>query len=339
MKVRFREALSVTGVGRVDRDANTIRDVRVCGPTSANGRRYSAGALRDAVPLYEGARVCFDHPEGDSNVRKFRERAGRLVNVRPADDGGLTADLKYNPKHPDIEPFLWYAEHDPQGIGLSHNAEGRGIREASGDVLVEQITKVHSVDIVDNPATNLSLYEQDTSMEPLTDPAAPPAPDADAGAGDVNAKLSALASDFAAHPEWDKATKIAKLKALINLMDDAASDDAQSEPDGDEGAEMPEDEMMEQLGAFRSRAVKKARGILMRESRRKLATAKGLSPELVTDVFLEQLAEVPEPKALRLIEDRRQVGTAAKAAKPKSAAPAAPTDDDNDPAKLAAKLF
>lgn len=336
MKVRFRESLSVKGVGRVDRDANTIRDVRVCGPTSANGRRYSAGALRDAVPLYEGARVCFDHPEGDSNVRKFRERAGRLVNVRPADDGGLTADLKYNPKHPEIESFLWYAENDPAGIGLSHNAEGRGIREASGDVLVEQITKVHSVDIVDNPATNLSLYEQDTSMEPLTDPAAPPAPDA--GAGDVNAKLSALASDFAAHPEWDKATKIAKLKALINLMDDAASDDAQAEPDGDE----PDDnEMMEQLGAFKSKAVKKARGILMRESRRKLATAKGLSPELVTDVFLEQLAEAPEPKALRLIEDRRQMGTALKAAKPKSAAPAIPADDndDSDPAKLAAKLF
>ncbi|AMV28802.1 hypothetical protein VT84_30695 [Gemmata sp. SH-PL17] len=309
MEITLRESLTVGSIGRVDRAANTIRDVRVCGLRSTNGRRYSAGALRNAKQLYEGARAFFNHPDGESNTRKFGDRIGRLVNVREADDGGLIADLKYNPKHRDAEAFLWLAEHDPAGMGLSHNAEGRGVRQGDGEILVEEITKVHSVDIVDNPATNLSLFEQDTSMDPVVDPAAGAS---GSGGGDVNDKLAALAADFAKHPEWDKKTKITKLKALINLMEDGDAD-AKGADD-----EMSEGEMMEQLGAFRSPAVRRARAQLLVESRRRLASEKGLAGDLVTGVFLEQLAAVPEATALKLIEDRRGVATVAKATAPKS---------------------
>jgi hypothetical protein len=310
LKLRFRESLSVSGVGKVDREACVVKDVKVCGLQSANGRRYSRDALRNATRLYEGARVFFDHPEGRENTRKFRERFGRLVNVRSTADG-LTADLKYNPRHPQADQFLWLAENDPAGMGLSHNAEGSGRRDGDG-VLVEAITRVHSVDIVDGPATNFSLYEQET-MEPLTDPANAPAE-----GGDVNDKLAALASEFASHPDLSKEEKIKKLKALIDLMHDGEEDAAQEEA-GEDAGEPSEDEMMEQLGAFRSPAVKAARKRLLREQRAKLAASKGLKPEVVTETFLEQLCEAPAAKLDRLIEDRRQVVLAATAERPRNA--------------------
>lgn len=344
--IKLREALSVGGVGKVDRDRAVIHDVKVCGVASKNGRRYDAQALRKAAPLYEGARVFFDHPEGDSNTRRFRERFGRLVNVRADAENGLIADLKYNPAHAEAEQFLWLAENDPSGMGMSHNAEGNGIRESDGSVLVKEITKVHSVDLVDGPATTLSLFEQDSSMDPLTDPGAPADPgagDAAGGGGDIDSKLSALAADMAAHPNWDKATKIAKLKALIDLMEDDAEDEAQAEPEGDEGAEgdepaePAEDEMMEQLGRFKSPAVKAARKRLLREQRRKHAVSKGISAEAITETFLEQLCDAPAKKLDRLIEDRRQLLAVATAEKPRTAP--AGGGRSLTPAEIAAKVF
>ncbi len=318
--IKLREGFaSVSGVGRIDRENCIVHDVKVCGIKSQNGRRYSVKALTEAAPLYENARVFFDHPDGEANTRKFRERFGRLKNVRAGSEG-LIADLKYNPNHGDAESFLWLAENDPAEMGLSHNAEGHGIREASGDVLVEKITKVHSVDIVDNPATNLTLFEQ-SNMDPVTDPGAPADPNA-AGSGDLDGKLAALASDFASHPDWDKATKVAKLKALIDLMEDGDEDAeqaAEAEPaEGEEEKEPAEDEMMEQLGRFKSPAVKAARKRLLREQRRKLAKEKGLTDDAVTEVFLEQLCEAPSTRVIKLIEDRRQFAVTASAEKPKS---------------------
>lgn len=339
MQIKLRESLEVAGVGRVDRAAATIRDVRVCGVKSRNGRRYSPTALKNAVRLYEGARVFIDHPEGDGNARKFRERFGRLVNVREAGDGGITADLKYNPRHRDAEQFLWLAEHDPAGMGLSHNAEGRGIREAGGDVLVEEIQRVHSVDIVDGPATNISLYEQD-QMEPLTDPAAPASPDAATGAdgADFGAQLADLAKSIAAHPEWDKATKIAKLKALIGMLEDGDADAKQSEESGEKpDAEPSDDEMMEQLRVYRSPAARKAARVIAREQARKFAAAKGLKAELVSDVFVEQLAAAPLKLREAIVEDRKRVGATAGAEKPRSGAASPATA--KTPAEIAATLF
>lgn len=343
--IKLRESLSVDGVGRVDRDTSTIHDVKVIGLKSANGRRYSRTALKNAAKLYEGIRVFFDHPDGDSNTRKFRERFGRLTNIRPADDGGMLADLKYNPAHAEAEQFLWLAENDPAGMGLSHNAEGRGVREQDGTVLVEEITKVHSVDIVDGPATTVSLYEQDSSMDPTTDPAAQPMPGADAdaaGGDDLSSKLAALASDFAAHPELSKEEKIKKLKALIDLMHDGEEDAAQAddapEPDGDEAPEPTEEEAMEQLGRFKSPAVKWARKKLLRESRRKLATEKGIPGEAITEAFLEQLVVATPKTADKLIEDRKQLLNLGREEKPKNA-PAGKGGKVLTPAEIAATIF
>lgn len=333
MRLRIlREAAGFDPSTQVDRAAAVIRGVRVISANSRNQRRYTDSALDAAVPLYEGARVYVDHPAGESNARQFRERFGRLTNAR-RDAGGVRADLKYNPRHPDAETLLWYAENDPGEIGLSHNAEGNGRRLDDGVVLVEKITRVYSVDLVDGPATTMSLYEQEEDMDPLTDPAAAaaaPAATAPAGGDDFSSKLADLAREVAAHPEWDKPTKISKLKALINLMEDDAGAAAEPAPEPAD-----DDEMLEQLGKFRHPAVRRARRQLLRERHKTEAVRRGVPAAAVTEVFLEQLAAAKPADVVRLIDDRRALA----AAKP-AAAPPAPTGGATvDPKKLAAELF
>lgn len=346
MKLKLRETFDTPSVGRVDRDGSIIRDVKVLGLKSGNGRRYAKTAVKKAAKLYEGTHVFFNHPTGDDNGRRFEDRFGRLVNVREASDGGLVADLPYNPKHPYAEQFLWFAENDPAGMGLSHNAAGNGVREQDGGVLVEEITHVHSVDIVDTPATNLSLYEQMDDTTPLSDPAAPPVDTANAGAGtdasgdEIGTKLGDLAADFAKHPDWDKATKLKKLKQLVELMDDDAEDDSQYE--GTEDAAEPDmakdedaDKVMEQLAGFKSPAIKAVRTFFLRENRRKLAL-KSLKPDQISATFLEQLAAAPKNKIDALIADRKALAFAAGAETPRTAPkPAAP----KTPAEIAAEMF
>ena len=333
MKLALRESFAVAKVGQIDRDACIVHNVRVCGLISGNGKRYKREALREARKLYEGRTVYFNHPTGSDNARKYDDRFGVLVNVREAADksGAIEADLKYNPMHARAEQFLWDAENNPKGMGLSHNAEGRGRRQDDGTILVEQITAVHSVDIVDNPATNYSLYEQEGYMpDALSDPAAAGSAGGDA---DVNAQIAQLCQDIAAHPELTKAEKKKKLQAALDLMTDDAHADNSAAGEG----EPSDEEMQEQLRSFKSPAVRKARRMLLTEQRRKLAADKGLAGEFVTGVFLEQLTASSEADALKLIEDRRGIVNAAKAEPPRTSGgnKGAPL---NDPKALASSI-
>ncbi len=152
---------------RVDRRNAVIRGVKILGVRSHNGRTYLPGALAQAVPLYEEAKVNVNHPKGNpSGARDYQDRIGVLRNVvaRPAQ--GLFADFHFNPKHALAEQLIWDAEHLPENVGFSHNVQARTSRK--GDrVVVEAITKVQSVDLVADPATTRGLFEsaRDTGEE------------------------------------------------------------------------------------------------------------------------------------------------------------------------------
>ena len=157
---------------RVDRHRSMILGVKVLGLESQNGRRYLPQALLEAKHLYEGRPVNVDHQ--DAGRRSYRDRIGRLLNVR-MDADGLYGDLLVNPKHPLAEQLLWDAENCPENVGLSHDAQGR-TRMEGGRLIVESIQQVRSVDLVAEPATTRSLYE-DRSAGAVADPTtdAPPA--------------------------------------------------------------------------------------------------------------------------------------------------------------------
>jgi hypothetical protein len=153
---------------RVDRRAGVIRGVRIIGLESANGRRYLPEALQRAILLYERAKVNVNHPAGNPAAnRDYRDRLGSIRNVS-ADNGGLRGDLHYNPKHALAEQLAWDAEHAPENIGLSHNVEARTSRR-DGKQVVEEITRVVSVDLVADPAATRGLFESEGNAQTETE--------------------------------------------------------------------------------------------------------------------------------------------------------------------------
>ncbi len=144
---------------RVDKEAGVIRGVRILGPESRNGRTYTPEAIHGAVSLYEGQHVNYDHPSHSTpdQERQFADRAGWLAGVREH-QGGLSGDLHFLKTDPRADKLCEAAERRPEAFGLSHNAEGR-IAKRDGKNIVEEITRVRSVDIVADPATTRSLFE------------------------------------------------------------------------------------------------------------------------------------------------------------------------------------
>lgn len=157
---------------KVDREAGVIRGVKIIGLESANGRQYSPKALREARQQYEGLSVNIDHPDKAGGKRGVKDRFGKLENVREQADG-LYGDLPYLKSHPLAEMVAEVAERMPEQLGLSHNAEGR-VAVRGGKNIVEQITRVRSVDMVSDPATVRGLFENEGyGMDPTMDAGAP----------------------------------------------------------------------------------------------------------------------------------------------------------------------
>ncbi len=156
----------------VDRDAGVIRNVKIIGFNSQNGRRYSPQALKEAIPLYEGIKVNVDHPEkGPTQQRSSYDRFGKFVNVRFVEGEGLFGDLVYLKSHPIAEQVCEAAERMPDVFGMSHNAQGEGNVDKKGIFEVNKITEVRHVDLVADPATTQSLSESKQATEQETEEA------------------------------------------------------------------------------------------------------------------------------------------------------------------------
>lgn len=158
--MRIHETLTTEGMGpdRVDREAGIIRGVRILGRQSSNGRRYSDRAMEQACMLYEGRKVNIDHSLSE---RKFAEGFGefRKVVLEGSGDARLIrGDLYYLKSHPMSAIVIESAERFPTQFGISHDAEGK-VTGSKPHQIVEELEKVHSLDVVGNPATNRGLFE------------------------------------------------------------------------------------------------------------------------------------------------------------------------------------
>lgn len=143
---------------KVDHNGGVIRGVKVIGLESKNGRRYPKATLEAALEMYHEARVNVNHPEGKSDQpRRYQDRLGMIRDPKLRADG-IFGDLYYNPKHPLAEQLEWDANNSPESVGLSHNISGR-VRRENGTVVVEEISRVVSVDLVADPATTRGLFE------------------------------------------------------------------------------------------------------------------------------------------------------------------------------------
>lgn len=162
----FTESVLFEAPMTVDRENGLVTGVKILGPSSKNGRTYSEKAMREAVGLYEGAKVNIDHPTKAGDSRSYRDRFGKLESVEYRQGKGLYGNLRFNPKHALAEQFAWDAENSPESTGLSHNAEGKTTGKR-GSMVVESISKVNSVDVVADPATNISLREAEENTQTI----------------------------------------------------------------------------------------------------------------------------------------------------------------------------
>lgn len=153
------EHVNLRGVAvRLNRDAGILQGVKILGLESKNGRVYRPAALERAIDLYEGARVNVNHvPHAPHAPRGYEDRIGAVRNVHTRGDG-LYGDFYFNPKHQLAEQLLWDAEHAPENVGFSHNVLAR-TSQHDGQTIVEEITRVQSVDLVADPATTRGLFE------------------------------------------------------------------------------------------------------------------------------------------------------------------------------------
>ncbi len=145
--------------GRVDSSQGVIRKVKVLGPRSRNGREYTRQAMEQAAALYEGVRVNLDHPDHHqvSRQRSLAQQLGVLRNVKLQADG-VYGDLFLLTSHPLAGMVMEAAAKMPNTFGLSHHAEGK-LRTSGDKTVVESILGVHSVDLVQQPATVAGLFE------------------------------------------------------------------------------------------------------------------------------------------------------------------------------------
>lgn len=154
-----------TGLGgNVDLENHVIRNVKILGPNSKNGRTYTEAAMRQALALYEGAKVNLNHPKGSpSSPRDYQDRLGHLANVQYREQS-LYGDFHFNPKHPIAEQLVHDAQHSPNSGGFSHNVQASTSRQ-NGRIVVESINRVQSVDLVADPATTNGLFEHTEEPE------------------------------------------------------------------------------------------------------------------------------------------------------------------------------
>lgn len=153
---KFSELIEAIG-GKVDAEAGIIRGVRILGRTSRNGRRYSDKALESAARLYDGRKVNVNHIREGKGERPLQDAFGEIRN--PVVKGDFVeGDLHYLTKHSLAPVIAEAAQKFPKSFGLSHHAEGETRREGK-DTIVEDVTAVHSVDLVSDPATNNGLFE------------------------------------------------------------------------------------------------------------------------------------------------------------------------------------
>lgn len=156
----FTESLTAESLAESD---NVIRNVRILGAESKNGRSYAEEAMRKAAGLYEGARLNFNHGDRKNagKERPFEDWVGELRNVRyDATDKALYGDAHILASDPRTPKLYEAVQRFPKKFGLSHVAEGTEKRR-NGKTVVESITAVASVDIVTSPATNAGIFESE----------------------------------------------------------------------------------------------------------------------------------------------------------------------------------
>ena len=269
-------ALNASGVDRSGAYP-VVREVLLCGATSANRRRYRREAFAgDRVKRYEGRPVFLDH--GDARgPRKYADKIATVENVRVRSDGMPVGDIAINPKHPLAEAVLWDAEHKPRSCGMSHVANCETVTSPDGWEEITEVVEVVSVDLVTDPATTKGFHEGKSvnrislnqfaerfgpkwgahrwaavtklceELGDMVDAPVMDEPPPDAGEGDLKAALMAALDPFMheAFDSGDSDKLCAACRDFVKMhakhTGQKTADKSDDEPADDEGDDMPKE--------------------------------------------------------------------------------------------------
>ena len=281
----------------VSLEEGIIRRVKILGKISDKGYSYSNKAMKDALPLYEGARVVFNHPE-PGKVRKnikYEDNFGHVHNCLLVEDDGIYGDMKFNPKHRLASQFAWDAENMPNNVGLSHEAWTDEKPKRGG--IVEAIRKVDVIAIVPNPGTTVGLFESEGFEDDEEI-------DNQSNQGGLEVDFKELTIEDLKKNRRDliesAVSSSEKDSARVEEMSKLKEENAQLLKDKDEA------ELKEQLANKQATIAKH-----LQES--------GLPESALTDVFKGQLSEAKDEDAVKaLIADRKTLVETAAPGSPKS---------------------
>ena len=181
--VKMTEALQgalVEGKSADGKSTGKFEVIAIRAGTSLNGNHYSDAALREAVPLFVGARVFVkgDEEHTTGKGKDFRNLIGRLsaprfVEGKTADTGEVRATLELI--EPDGAIGTKLAEAYARGMsdlfGLSIDAVGKTatvMREGKRVRVATKFTKVNSVDLIVEPGAGGGLVRMVEAADPET---------------------------------------------------------------------------------------------------------------------------------------------------------------------------
>lgn len=337
--------------GAVDDDAPVIRGVKLLGEESRNNRVYLPESVSPSQ--YEGRVINLNHPDGPNKQRNVQDRFGWIESAKK-DGKDWRGDIHYNPAHPFAPTFKWIAKNKPDLIGLSHDAVGTG-HTKDGKFIVEKVVEVKSVDLVADPATTKGLFE---SMNPeLETPAA--GEDESSIAQHIGELIVKIWKDESADPKEKRKQVLKALKLLgdgeeteeTEESEEEGSEKAEDEAEGGGNAEEEEEEkkteeslqvlakkypgvksLMERVDRLDAEANHRKKLDLAHQ----LCESAKLPSVLITDVFMGQLLEAKDEKAMKaLIEDRRAISTIKR---PTSTGPAGGSSTNLDNKSFAKQL-
>lgn len=288
--VEIQEYADSRGVKLDVSSPGVIRGVKVLGLESKNGRVYPKETIARAAALYEGAKVNVDHADNPGQRRSYSNRIGQIRNLRVGQgDTGLFADFHYNPKHALAEQLAWDADNASENVGFSHNVMAR-VTKRDGQAIVEEITRVVSVDLVADPATTRGLFESNGNL--VTDLE-------DENMSDKQITLALLEAE---HGDLVKAIR-EKALAEHSASAEAKARDAEF------------DKLKEELDLLKA---EKALVATKTKVEKMIEDAK-LPKEVLSDLFMVNMLEAKDDERRKaLIEDRKALVEAAKGKTPKS---------------------
>ena len=156
---------------RVDIENGILHDCLLLGAESRNGTRYPQETRDAALSMFEGAKVNLSHPSKRDKQALIEavtwdRRYGKAMNCRNTPEG-IRGDVKVLKSHNFTKTLMEAAQEMPEMFGFSPVMVGVcSPTDATGVETCVRIKKVKSVDIVTDPGTTKSLWE-DADMDKL----------------------------------------------------------------------------------------------------------------------------------------------------------------------------